>query len=100
MKLIPQILRNQRDSSITLTHGTAHCSIVWLHGLGGEAESYLPFWKHRNSALYQGARVKLIQAPERWVTINQSPTYSWYDLRSLNRFTEPVDQVFDLEQIE
>lgn len=99
MKIIPNIIR-QTNQSITILATNPKCSLIWMHGLGGTAEKYLPFWKHRNSAVYSGCKVKIIQAPERWITINQVKNHSWYDIRSLNRFTEPADQVFDLDQVQ
>ena len=98
MRIKPNIIRHA-NQSITLSVDQPKCSLIWMHGLGGTAEEYMPFWKHRNSAVYGGCRVKIIQAPQRWVTINQASSYSWYDLRSLNRFTEPADKVFDLDQV-
>ena len=97
---IATIVRNRADSSISLHSSKINCSLIWLHGLGGTAEAYLPFWKHRSSAVHEGCRVKIIQAPERWVTLNQTRCNSWYNVRSANRFTEPVDEVFDLEQVQ
>lgn len=96
---IPQIVRNSFDKSITISYEKPKYSLIWMHGLGDEAESYVPFFTHITSPLYNGCRVKLIQAPSRWLTVNQAECNSWYDLRSLNRFTEPEDIVFDLNQV-
>lgn len=74
-------------------------SLIWLHGLGGEAEHYVSFFSHGDSAVYQGCRVKLLQAPLRYTTINMQENFSWYDIKSLKRFTLPEEQVFSFEDI-
>lgn len=88
MKQIPNILRNSVDHSITLSLKNSNCSLIWLHGLGDSAEGFLSYFCHSHSPLYEGVRIKLLQAPKRKVTINNGAlANSWYDIRSLNRFT-------------
>lgn len=99
MKVAPTIVRNSADHSVTLSLPDPKCSIIWLHGLGGAAQNYLGFWKFRRSALHQGWRVKILQAPERWTTIREDTCPSWYDVRSFNRFTEEPSAVFDISQV-
>lgn len=74
-------------------------SLLWLHGLAGEAEQYVSFFSHSDSAVYNGCRIKLLQAPKRFVEIRGAEEYSWYDIRSKNRFTEPEEKVFNLQHI-
>lgn len=89
MKQIPNIFRNTIDHSITITAKNPSCSLIWLHGLGDSAEGFLSYFCHSHSPVYEGVRIKLLQAPLRKVTINNnSLANSWYDIKSLNRFTE------------
>ena len=93
---IPEIYRNVSNSSITLTYGKPHCTLIWLHGLGDTSEGFLSFFTHSHSPLYDQVKIKLIQAPLRRITINQGEvSHSWYNVKSLQRFTEPEEDVFD-----
>lgn len=98
-KLPTSILRNAVDRSITIFESVPSFSLIWLHGLGGEAEHYVSFFSHSDSAVYKGCRVKLLQAPLRFTTTNQQENYSWYDIRSLKRFTTPEELVFSFDDI-
>ena len=69
-RLIPNIIRNTIDKSIQLTFETSKYSLLWLHGAGGSAENYISFFTHSHSALYDGCRIKLLQAPSRLLTIS------------------------------
>lgn len=84
----------------TLSDGPSKHSLLWLHGLGGEAEHYVSFFSHSTSVVYKGCRVRLLQAPLRHTTLTQQQTFSWYDIRSTKRFTEPEETVFNLQHIQ
>lgn len=98
-KIPANILRNGVDRSITIFEKAPRLSLIWLHGLGGEAEHYVSFFSHGDSAVYKGCRVKLLQAPLRFTTINMQDNFSWYDIKSLKRFTLPEEKVFSFEDI-
>ena len=83
---VPNLLRNQTDKSITLWFGRPKYSLLWLHGIGDEAQTFVPFFSHLQSPLFQGCRVKLLQAPQRFMTLNQEVGNAWFDLKSSNRF--------------
>lgn len=98
---IPNVIRSKTDHSITLACSQPRFTLIWLHGLGGDTESFVSFFTHSSSPLYRGLRIKLIQAPTRSVTINGGEQCaSWYDLRSMKRFTEPEENVFNLAQLD
>lgn len=99
-KLVPQILRHAIDRSITLSHHKPKYSLLWLHGLGDEAETYLPYFAHLQSPLYHHCRIKLLQAPKRFTTINQEENNAWFDMRSAHRFNTPENQMYDLNQLD
>jgi phospholipase/carboxylesterase len=83
------VITNAIDKSITLIGKDPKCSLIWLHGLGDKSEGFKSFFCHSHSPVYAGIKIKLIQAPERPVTINGGAvTNSWYDIKSLKRFTE------------
>lgn len=63
-------------------------------------ESYVPFFTHLRSPLYRQTRLKLLQAPERRVTMNGSSSSAWFDLKSSGRFMRPEEEVIDLGQLE
>lgn len=86
---VPQILRNATDRSITLWYQQPKYSLLWLHGLGDEAESFVPYFAHLQSPIYHHCRVKILQAPSRYVSVNQGETNAWFDLKSVSRFTIP-----------
>lgn len=100
MRKIPNIFVNPKNSSITLSMKEQKCSLIWLHGLGDKAEGFMSFFSHSHSPLYTGVKVKMIQAPERRVTLNNGAiTNSWYNIRSMKRFTEDEEKVFNFEHI-
>lgn len=66
---VPQIFRHPFDRSITLTYNAPKYSLIWLHGLGDEAQSFVPFFSHLQSPLFQQCRIKLLQAPRRFFTL-------------------------------
>ena len=97
-KMMPSIFRNVMDSSITLTHGSHKKTLIWLHGLGDTSEGFVSFFTHSHSPLYHNTKIKLIQAPLRRVTINNGEVCnSWYDIKSLERFTKKNEDVFNLD---
>lgn len=84
---LPQILRNAHENSITISYGTPKCSLIWLHGLNDTVEGFFPFFTNIKSPVYDGFRVKLIQAPLRRITIsNQENCHAWFDILNKNRF--------------
>jgi phospholipase/carboxylesterase len=89
MRKLPNIFIHPANQSITLSAKDPKCSLIWLHGLGDKAEGFMSFFTHSHSPLYSGLRIKMLQAPQRPVTLNNSAiTNSWYDIKSLKRFTE------------
>ena len=86
---LPQVLKNTQNDSITLSHGRSKFSLLWLHGLGDQAASYLPFFGHLQSPLYSQTRLKLLQAPTRFVSLNRQPSPAWFDLKAQHRLALP-----------
>jgi hypothetical protein len=88
LKKIPNIYRNIQDSSITISYGKPKCSIIWLHGLCDTSEGFFSYFTHSYSPVYEGVRVKLIQAPLKNITLNRGEVcHGWYDIMSTNRFS-------------
>ena len=84
MKQQLNVEKNQQDKSIIVSSDSPSYSIIWLHGLGDSSQGFLPFFNAPQSPAHQGARVKLLNAPVRKVTINGGyPSTSWYDILSL-----------------
>lgn len=76
---------NKIDKSILVTTDKSWFSLIWLHGLGDSSAGFLDFFSHKASPVFQGARVKLLHAPIKPVTINGGATCpSWYDIKILN----------------
>ena len=96
---LPTVLKNHIDQSISVAYNQPQYSLIWLHGLNDHSQTYLPFFTHLQSPIYHRCRVKLLQAPRIFISVNQEETYGWFDLKSTNRFANPEDQVYDLEQI-
>jgi predicted esterase len=96
---VPNILRHPTDHSITLWHGKPQYSLLWLHGLADQNESYLPIFTHLQSPLYHNCRIKLLQAPSRFITVSQEEQPAWFNLKSTQRFAAPEEQVYDLDQL-
>lgn len=71
MRRIPNVFVHPTNSSITLSMKEQKFSLIWLHGLGDKAEGFMSFFSHSSSPLYTGARIKMLQAPLRPVSINQ-----------------------------
>jgi phospholipase/carboxylesterase len=85
MKKALQTIPNKLDKSILLTLDKPWFSLIWLHGLGDTSVGFLDFFQDKTSPVYRGARVKLLHAPIRPVTINGGATCpSWYDIKILN----------------
>ncbi len=77
----------------------AYYSIIWLHGLGDSSLGFADFFELPQSPLYQGAKVKLIQAPLRRVTINGGmKCNSWYDIKMLNWMADD-SELYSLKEI-
>jgi len=85
MKKQLNVEKNPQDKSIIISSDNPSYSIIWLHGLGDSSQGFLQFFNAPQSPAYQGARVKLLNAPYRKVTINGgSVSTSWYDILSLS----------------
>jgi phospholipase/carboxylesterase len=57
--------------------------LIWLHGLGDTSEGFLDYFQMKGSPLFQGARITLLEAPERAVTINEGDICnSWFDIKT------------------
>ena len=78
--------RNQSDKSVLLCPDKPFFSLIWLHGLGDKPSGFQSFFQHyQGSPVFAGARIKLLHAPLRPVTINGgSICTSWYDIRDLS----------------
>jgi phospholipase/carboxylesterase len=86
MNKVPQIVRHSLDKSITLMLEDASFSLIWLHGLGDSSEGFYEYFMHPKSPVYNGARIRLLQAPLRPVSINNGiPFNSWYDIKALGK---------------
>ena len=69
------------------------------HGLGDSSEGFLDFFSLQPSPANFGARVKLLQAPFRPVTINGGAKFaSWYDIKSL-MFSGSEEKHFSIPEI-
>ena len=80
-----EILRNKKDFSIELIPEKSYYSLIWLHGLGDSSEGFCDYFQMNESPLHLGARIKLLQAPSRSVTINGGMKFnSWYDIKVFN----------------
>jgi phospholipase/carboxylesterase len=71
VKKIPKIEYNTFDSSIQIFYNKPSYSLIWLHGLGDTSDGFQSFFAHSLSPVYEGARIKLIQAPLRSIAINE-----------------------------
>lgn len=99
MQEIAGVLRNKTDKSITLMPEKPFFSLIWLHGLGDSSQGFLPFFQMQQSPLSHGARIRLLNAPLRKVTINYGATStSWYDILNLSTHANATDR-FNLEQV-
>lgn len=84
-----EILRNKVDKSIELIPEGAYYSLIWLHGLGDSSEGFLDFFELPQSPVHHGAKVKLLQAPLRPVSINGGMKFnSWYDIKTFDWMAE------------
>lgn len=84
MKKAFQCIPNKLDKSILLAPEKPWFSLIWLHGLGDTSVGFLDYFQEPTSPLHKGARVKLLHAPIRPVTINGGAMCpSWYDIKSL-----------------
>ena len=72
MKKSFNIIKNNIDrSNLIQTDSQPLFSLIWLHGLGDTSEGFLDYFCLDQSPIHLGARIKLLQAPTRSVTINQ-----------------------------
>lgn len=80
------VTKNEVDKSNLLTTDSKPLfSLIWLHGLGDTSDGFLDFFSLQESPIKFGARIKLLQAPLRPVTINGGASFpSWYDIKSMN----------------
>lgn len=98
MQGIGSVLRSKADKSITLMPDKPFFSLIWLHGLGDSSQGFLPFFQMKQSPLSQGARIRLLNAPLRKVTINYgSISTSWYDILDLSPLANATDRFNLLE---
>ena len=80
-----QILRNKGDFTIELIPEKQFFSLIWLHGLGDSSEGFFDYLQLPQSPLHKGAKIKLLQAPNRPVTCNGGMKFnSWYDIKMFN----------------
>ena len=87
-----KVLPNKVDKSILLTIDKPYFSLIWLHGLGDTSAGFLDYFSESNSPVFKGARIQLLHAPIKPVTINGGMSMpSWYDIRTLNSPNVPED---------
>lgn len=99
MKKQLNVENNPHDKSILISSDNPTHSIIWLHGLGDSSKGFLPFFSAPQSPAHEGARVKLLNAPYRKVTINGGyPSTSWYDILSLSVQAKNEDR-FNLKEV-
>lgn len=85
MKQSFNVIRNEVDKSVLLNPENPKFSLIWLHGLGDTPLGFQDFFSLPQSPLFNGARIKLLHAPIRSVTLNGGAKMpSWYDIKSLN----------------
>ena len=79
-----KIVSNKVDKSILLSIDKPYFSLIWLHGLGDSSAGFLDYFQHQLSPVFKGARIKLLHAPIRPVTLNGGMKMaSWYDIKHL-----------------
>lgn len=94
-----KVIHHKTDCSIILTTEKAYFSLIWLHGLGDSSAGFLDYFQSPFSPVYKGARVKLIQAPSRKVTINGGAKFnSWYDIKDFS-FTGKDEDKYSIKEI-
>ena len=75
---VPTLTRS--GHCITLSFSLPRYSLIWLHGLGDQPDSYLPLFTHITSPLYNGCRIILPQAPSLYASPN-SVSEGWFEQR-------------------
>jgi phospholipase/carboxylesterase len=94
-----QVIPNKIDKSILILPDHPCFSLIWLHGLGDSPLGFLEYFQLPQSPAFKGARVNLLHAPQRKVTINGGALdNSWYDIRSLGATGSDQDR-FNLEEV-
>lgn len=77
------------DQSVTLSLPDYKYTIIWLHGLGDTPDGFSQYFQAKQSPVYKGAKIKLLQAPIRQVTANGGMKMpSWYDIKSFQFSTK------------
>ena len=90
----------QEDKTILLQPSLARYSLIWLHGLGDTSAGFLDYFNIPGSPAYNGARVKLLHAPIRPVTINGgSKMPSWYDIKVLGFSSKKEEDKCSLQEV-
>lgn len=80
--------------------GTARSSVIWMHGLGADANDFHPIVAEMRLPAALGIRFVFPNAPVRPVTINGGmPMRAWYDVLTMDlpRREDP-DGVYDSER--
>jgi predicted esterase len=70
-----------------------------MHGLGDSSSGFLNYFQKPNSPLYSGARIRLLQALQRKVTVSGSTCNSWYDIRTFNKAAGNDEQRYSMEEV-
>eukprot|EP00002_Diphylleia_rotans_P030259 TRINITY_DN6205_c0_g1_i1.p1 TRINITY_DN6205_c0_g1~~TRINITY_DN6205_c0_g1_i1.p1 ORF type:complete len:192 (+),score=21.39 TRINITY_DN6205_c0_g1_i1:127-702(+) len=73
-------------------HGEHTGTIIWLHGLGGEASEYV---EQLSEVIPAGIKCILPNAPQRMVTLHQSTMRAWCDTLTLvnDRYQRNMEQL-------
>ena len=94
------MLRNKKDFSIEFIPENSYFSLIWLHGLGDSSEGFFDYFQMQSSPLHIGAKIKLVQAPSRPVSINGGQKFnSWYDIKTMD-WMAPDKDLYSLKEIE
>lgn len=76
------------DKTATPTH-----SVIWMHGLGADANDFVPVIPELRLPADRRIRFVFPNAPVRPVTINnQMPMRAWYDIIALSNVSRDVDE--------
>jgi phospholipase/carboxylesterase len=94
MKSVLNLKIEKSGRNIILTPDSGYNSVfIWMHGLGDSAQGYLDVFDNENRPVPKDMKVILLTAPEAPVTLNGGYLMnSWYDIKSLGRTEEDIDQ--------
>lgn len=75
------------------TQDEIHYSVIWLHGLGADANDFAPIVPELHFPNHKGIRFVFPNAPIRPITINNGMAMrGWYDILSFERLEKNEDE--------